>query len=286
MTQGIIYGLTGPSHAELFAVSLWSLRQHYGGPVTLFVTPCCQELGETICADARLECSLAKTMRLDDNPRPHWITKAMLYLQSPYDHTIYLDGDTIILADPSPMFDDRITMAVTRCRGEKLRLKSDHQYPISLRKQVQKMRGYGPIMSGMVERAEDANVYAQNNGVLAFPRNHPALWEIHHLSVGFRRERLHDELATQLVLPRHQDTIRYVGGEWNALAKYEDRWDRAKIVHLANGSHLKDWRGWGGHRGVDLWLHWLRSAWEADAGGLQRWCGDGDPAVKSQMTWA
>jgi hypothetical protein len=259
-------------------VSIYTLRQHYAGPVCLFYTEDCRHFAKAIAADKRLgPIQIARTVLLSEgNPRPHWTAKAYHYLSSPYMQTIYLDGDTLVLADIDELFECQLLFAVTTCNGEKLRLKSDSPYPISLRKQIQKLKNYGPVCAHMVRDAERRNGYAANNGVLAFRKHHPALWEIHHLAVGFRKERLHDEIATQLVLPRHENDITYVGGEWNALTKYEDNWDNAKIVHLHHDSHWKNHGQWGGTRGRNKWIPEFLKARSDNAGGLKEWAGSGD----------
>src|SRR5262245_60028928 len=53
--RGVIYLLTGPAHAVRLVVSLWSLRRHYQGPVTLFTTqPQSHVIGQRCQADDRL----------------------------------------------------------------------------------------------------------------------------------------------------------------------------------------------------------------------------------------
>jgi hypothetical protein len=170
------------------------------------------------------------------------------------------------------MFDGELVFAVTKCEGIELRYMSEHRYPVSLRKQVNHFRRYGPIMQNMAKQAEKRNGFAANNGVVGFRKHHPVLWQIHHLAVGFRRERMHDEIATQMVLPQYQDDIRYVPGEWNALAKYEDDWP-GKIAHLHNTSH--EYRK--SKRGHELFKEHFQDAYANNAGNLQDWAGKGDP---------
>jgi len=261
MRTGIVYQLSGLWTAELCVVSLWSLRQHYHGPVTLFLTEDCASIGAAIQSDNRLNVDLLPAQLPETGRRPHWVAKTFTYLLSPYDYTIYLDSDTVVLADPSPLFGHLVLTKVNE-----LRILDDHQYPKSVRAQFRKFRRHGPIMSRMIDQCYKANRYIVNNGVFGFAREHPLLWELHHLCIGLGDDQMHDEIAMQLCLPRYQD-VRWIDGTWNALVAYEKKWADRKIAHY----HHKYYATLA--RGRETWLPHLRGAMEANVAGIRDWAG-------------
>jgi len=271
MITGIVYQLSGLWTAELCVVSLWSLRQHYHGPVSLFIADDCRVIGQAVESDKRLDVELLPTQLPEGGRRPHWVAKTFTYLLSPYDYTVYIDSDTIVLADPSPLFGH---LVLPKCAD--LRILDDHQYPKSVRAQFRKFRKHGPVMSDMIDRCYKANLYIVNNGVMGFAKDHPLLYELHHLCIGLKDEQMHDEIAIQLCLPRYDD-VRWVGGEWNALVAYEKKWADRKIAHY----HHKYYATLA--RGRETWLPHLRAAMEANVAGIRDWAGTHNHHVASVL---
>lgn len=265
----MIYSLSGPACASQLVCSLWSLRQHYDGPVTVFATPDARPLAEVIRQDQRLRIDVQATQRFDDCPRPHWVTKAFTYLQSPYKYTIYLDADTLVSSDIHPMFG---RFVVAKCND--LRILDKHQYPNSVRRQMFQFRKFGPVFGRMLDDTYKANLHIANNGVLAFQRDHPVLREMHHLAMGFRQLRLHDELALNMLLCYYPDVQR-VDGRWNALVRYQDGWPDVVVAHFHHKTSFQN------DRGRAMFGRHLREAIEADAGGIAVWGGKENDRIRA-----
>lgn len=271
MTSGVIYQLSGTQSSELCVVSLWSLRQHYSGPVTVFITDDCKRIARLIRGDKRLRVDLAP-MSLHGGMRPHWVAKTFTYLQSPYDYSIYLDSDTVVLSDPKFLFGH---LTVAKCN--EMRVLDDHRYARSVRRQMSKFKNvHGPIMDQMVDHVYKANRFVVNCGMVAFAREHPILWELHHLCIGLKDEKMHDEAAIQLCLPHHND-VRYVDGAWNSLVAYDDHWEDRKIAHY----HHKHFANID--RGRETWMHHLHAAMQANAAGIREWAGQYNRVVHSLL---
>jgi hypothetical protein len=267
MKTGILYQLSGLWTAELCVISLYSLRKHYAGPITLFVTDDCLEVADAVRQDKRLRVDLQRTELPRGGRRPHWVAKTFTYIQTPYDYSLYIDSDTIVLADPSCLFGH---LVLPKCAD--LRILDDHQYPKSVRAQFRKFREHGPVMSGMIDRCYKANRYVVNNGVFGFAKDHPLLYELHHLCIGLRDEQMHDEIAMQLCLPRYDD-VRWVEGQWNALVAYEKQWDDRKIAHYHHKYYAKL------KRGRETWTPHLLEAMDQNIAGLRDWAGKHNPHV-------
>ena len=272
MTYGVIYQLSGLWTAELCVVSIASLRENFKGRVVLFFTSDCAQIAKAIQADSRLDVELLPTELPKTGRRPHWVAKTFSYLQTPFDYSIYVDSDTIVSADPSPLFGH---LVLSKCN--ELRILDEHQYPKSVRAQFRKFRRHGPILNAMIDGCYKANRFIVNNGVIGFAREHPILWELHHLCVGLRDEQMHDEIAIQLVLPRYQE-VRLVDGRWNALVAYENQWNERKIAHYHHKYYAKL------RRGRETWIPHCKKAIEQNFAGLADWAGKHNPHVATILS--
>jgi hypothetical protein len=95
--QGVVYLLTGLSHAVRLVVSLWSLRQFYDGPVTIYSTrPESAEIAEYCAADSRLNVSHRTWRDARFSRNSAFLTKLELLDVSPYESTAYFDADTLV----------------------------------------------------------------------------------------------------------------------------------------------------------------------------------------------
>lgn len=265
MTTGIVYQLTGMWTAELAVVSIWSLRQHYDGPITLFATDDCIDAARAIAADSRLRVDMQRTVLPKVGKRPHWVAKTFTYLLSPYDYTIYLDSDTVILDDPTPLFGN---LVLAQCNA--WRIRDDFRYPRSVRIQAKRFRGYSPVLEQMIGRMLDHNGYVVNNGMVSFARNHPLMRELHHLCIGLGHDRLHDEIAMQICLPAYDD-VRWVDGRWNALVAYEQQWEERKIAHYHHKYYAYSDRS--PDHGPETYRPHLLAALSANAAAMREWIG-------------
>lgn len=109
--RGIIYSLSGPAYAELLTVSLWSLRQHFQGPVAIFCGPGCREAMQPLYDDPRLH-----PLELIDHDLPnvrrhaHYCVKPGIALASPFDETVFLDADTLVCGEVDELFEAPLTV--------------------------------------------------------------------------------------------------------------------------------------------------------------------------------
>lgn len=107
-THGVAYLLTGQAHAVRTLVSIVALRRNYSGPITLFTTrEESHAIGELIARDRTLAVShqVAHELVKVQRKNRQFVTKVSLMRKSPYDVTLYLDGDTLPIGDILPMIE-------------------------------------------------------------------------------------------------------------------------------------------------------------------------------------
>jgi len=225
---GVIYYNIGRKCRARLLVSLSSLRQHYSGPVTVLLEgpqdrwfrDAIRRLG---AADRDINASGERAL----------VRKAQLWKYSPYDASLFLDADTIVLADPSALFGEieRHGFVVYHFAG----------WQTTGNKIGKRIRAWGAVLPP--DRIDAALAFgpAVNTGVFGFRRDAEILpaWEIltrrgwaHNCT-----RRLVDELACQCLLPRYPHKI--VGPEWGASVRFGDL-GTAKILHFHGSKHCLD----------------------------------------------
>src|SRR6185369_5880663 len=98
--------LTGAAHADRLIVSVWSLRKHYDGPITIYTTqPESHEIGRLCAADERLDIEHRTVAQEPARKNSTFLTKLKILPHVPYETTLYLDADTLVVGSPSALFD-------------------------------------------------------------------------------------------------------------------------------------------------------------------------------------
>ena len=273
MTSGVIYQLSDTRMAEILVTSLWSLRQHYHGPVTVMVTRDCEQLMRRIAADSRLAIS---TQRLRPFPKhgrhDHRQTKTLSWLASPYDRNVFLDADTAVQAPIDDLF--KVAFGVVALGVG--RLGDGHPHAVRLWREMCNYQRLGPGCRRLVADAQRFNPQIVNTGVLSYPRNHPAIWEMHHLIVMARlsNRRVSDESVMHLVVP-HTTDLWCLAPRYNAtIDQFPKTWKDQVIVHFS----AQAW--WRQRAGRECFRQHLANAMEENAGGIKRWIGRGDDRVR------
>ncbi len=276
LTKGLVYQLSSPPAAEVLTVSLWTLRQHYHGPVTIFTAEGAKEAAERIAADKRLDVTLQPLeMPQFSCYRADWTVKVFAYLQAPYDRNIWLDADTVVVQP----IDDLHARGFHVAQLSNFRFADEQGYAPHVREYLASWDWCGPIIRGMIERAKRENVPLVNAGTLGFAREDSALYELHHLAIMMCRARQADEVALQILLPRIQ-SLNVLDESWNWSPRYSAHPERARIIHF----HGRQW--YRTENGRDLFVPHLQAALRANAGGLADWAGQYNENIRPLLAGA
>lgn len=266
MTDGIVYLFTGPRFAERMIVSQYSLRKHWDGPVTVF---CTEDDSERIMRDA------AETLRLDVERkesfqiRRHssYITKTLIPTWTPYDRTLFLDGDTTVHGDFRPLFEP--PLAITQfCDWQSQGRKVSGR--------ISRWRGITPAIDAMVDEQLSKSYPAINTGVFAWHHGYEMLATWHALTVAGGANTMTDELAMQLLFlscPEHKvfsDTYN-----WSPL--YSTSKAPPVIVHYHGSKHVRK------EAGKKIWWPIFEECRQQNIGGIAAWAGKWDKYVRREL---
>ena len=271
--RGVVYFLHGQKHAIPLVVSLYSLRKHYQGDVALITTELTTLPAFGISIDPMLR--VTRTMQIPlmtaeggnyakgqgDFNRP-MITKAALHRHTPYDLTLHLDADTLILADPAVLFaltdmSSRPTVLPTRAQMNPERVINMEQF-CQTAKVEWKHRNSLPV----------------NTGVMVYWRHAPLMEAALQLAIrGATAHRIADELAMQALYPDYPHVLVTDRCNWSPL--YGE--DPDPVIMHSPGCRMT----LGKMR--QPWLAHFKEVWENDVASVRQWGGEEAKLWLSQL---
>lgn len=223
--EGVLYFNVGLRCLARLCVSVHSLRKVYGGPVTLMTQGELPQWAREVMAALGVQ-----VLDIPQEDASSRTMKASLWRHSPYEVTLFLDSDTLVLQDPSPLFADirKHGFVVTQfsnwvTSGSRMRKRILAWRPLLSADGLDKALHFGP---------------AVNTGVVGWRRNASILkpWEAHSRR-GWQANctrRLIDELACQVLL--HQHPHHVVPDRWNHSVRFGVDSDPA-IIHYHGNKH-------------------------------------------------
>ena len=227
--RGVIYYNKGAKCRVRLLASLYSLRCHYGGPVSVLHEgrPARWFRREVERMGAKI-----KTIAVDTDISA-LTRKASLWRDTPYSTTLFLDADTIVRASIEPLF------AAIEERGFMTYNFAD--WVTTGPKISKRIRAWEPVIGA--EGVAKAMAYgkAVNTGIHGYVRDSPMLvpWE-NATRDGFAQNCTRimvDELACQVLLPEHPHTL--VGPEWGRSPAHAYQSKGTKILHFHGDKHVQ-----------------------------------------------
>lgn len=245
--RGVVYLLTGAAHADRLIVSLWSLRKHYHGPVTVYTTqPESHEIGRLCAADPRLDIEHRTARQFPLRKNSTFLTKLEILPHVPYDTALYLDADTLVVGDPTAMFelDAERPFGVTQfsnwiTSGRIMRRRVEAWRKLRLR------RRHRAFVDALVSEAVQGHP-AINTGVVSFRKGAEILKPWFDVSLIGWRSFICEEIAMQLLTPRYAH--RLFDCRFNCSPIHATNTSDVRIWHFHGDKHLRR------EQGRKLWL--------------------------------
>lgn len=258
--NGIIYFNYSQPHLARLAVSLWSLRKIYDGPVSILSAGGDSGIVEQLAADPHIDAHVVPI----DIPlrRRHtaYCAKPSLWRWTPYERSLYLDADTIVVGDPREASQVQGPLVVTRFASW---VTTGKIYSSRIRQWLKVTHSQVDIPA-LARSVLDLPFPAINTGVLLFDRNNPELATWETVAQAGHACSFTDELALQILLPTM------------ACGWLDDRWNASPIYHHCRPEQVRIWHFHGCKNlrkdaGKTLWLPVFKEAYRANVGGIQSW---------------
>lgn len=274
MKSGIIYLLTGPTHAARLVVSLWSLRKYYDGPVTVFTTrPESHEIGSYCEQDSRLHVRHVRALEAKVRRNSAFLTKLDLLVSPPYETTVYLDADTLVAGklDELTNVETDVQFHATRfanwVSSGKIMAKR-----ISRWRTIRQKRFDPQWLADLVDDALKERP-AVNGGVFAIRHGAEILTPWRDLAYAGWKTFICDEVALQLLLHRYPH--RLLDCRYNCSPRHAGNLPDTRIWHFHGEKHL------AAGLARSIWLPEYEECMRLDVGRISKWTPAGDPALKS-----
>lgn len=209
------------------AVSIYSLRKHYQGPVAI--------AHEGSLPDWFRSIVLGFDVALIPIPESRdqiLIAKSKIWRVTPFDHTMFIDADTLVRG---PV--DEFLKLIEKHGCVVTKFNDWHTHRGRMRKRIEQWRQVAP---DWIEAALKYG-WAINTGVQGWTKGNPILPDYETTTArgnvkGIGKKML-DEIAMQILLPRFKHHL--AGQEWNCGCIHSDG-AKANIVHYHGHKHCRD----------------------------------------------
>ena len=272
MNRGVLYYVTGDRHWCVLTVSLMSLRKFYNGPVALIIgDDGGEKIYDYISQDARLAPIIPVDIRDEQESygrNTGYMTKPKMIRVSPFDSTVFLDADTVVVRDIEPLFIEP--------EGQ-VRLTSFGTWTTQQRKVVGRLKKWRDVDPYMVDKLIGTPYPALNTGVIAFGSGSRSMefgmeWEV---TTEMNPSFIADEIAAQLIFLRHK--VQVLDDRWNCSPIYGANKDEVYIWHMHGKKHLRE-------QARPIWLPYFQRACELDMAGINEWMPAGDKVLSNYLT--
>jgi len=262
--RGVVYLFTGIKFAERMVVSLTTLRDHWDGPVTVCCTEddCAEILGKL----GSLNLNVMRTQRVQGK-RSSYLTKPLIPTWTPYQQTVFIDGDTLVEGRFDELFEAALTITQFGDWISTGRRMSGR---------ISGWRGLSPRIDELVRQQLSREYPAINTGVFGFHKGYIRLAEWHEITQAGMGKMMTDELAMQLL---HGDLpeCRVVDDRFNCSPLYGARETDVRIRHCHGNKHIKK------PQGLAVWWPAFERCYRENVGGLRKWAGQFDKEVRGQL---
>jgi hypothetical protein len=264
--NGVIYFNDGNTHLVRMLVSIYSLRKFWSGPIAVLDSTSRHNRSTAKTVDAICSALDCEKIRIVSAGKPY-VTKAMLWRSTPFSKTLFLDSDTIVADNLSPIFGFG-SLVVTRFSN----WSTETPLIVKRLRQWSAVECNGMEVKQLLHRSLGDPHVAINTGVVAWYHGHPILPEWERLTAAGDAAGciLADELAMQLLVRKHHHVI--AADRWNLSCRYGVETHCPKVIHLHGGKHIGRWAH-------PLWKKEYDECVRRNIARVKRWQPAGDTAL-------
>lgn len=264
--RGVLYYNRGTSCAVRLLVSMRSLRQHYSGPLVILSEgdeshPLCRKIADAY--DARV---IEWESGVEPGDNMPFLAKTRLHLGTPFEVTVALDSDTLVLGPVDELFEhaERDGFCVAQFAN----------WQTSGRIIQKRLRQWSGLLPDHVEASVNHGA-AINTGVMAFRKDADLFAQWYETALAGREHFIPDEVSCQLLLPQYPHGI--LDSKWNCSCKYDDP-DKpdTRIIHYHGKKHCRPGLPYHG----DRWMAVFEEVMKLNLGGVTDWSPAGDRMLK------
>ena len=225
--KGVIYYNRGESCIIRLLVSIKSLRNHYDGPITVFLENSDLSKFSSFISKYNFSIINVDSEKLDSS----YVRKIAISRLSPYEKTVFIDADTLVVGRIDEVFDS--------IEGHDLVVTQFCDWSSSGGAIGRRIKGFSQYISE--ETLKNALSYgpAVNTGVYGFHKDCPMFDEWLQLAKMGQSSKLYipDEIACQILL--HKYKVKILGCKYNVSAKFGINDEDKRVVHFHGRKHCR-----------------------------------------------
>lgn len=239
MTHGVLYLNLGDKHSVHLIVSLTSLRRFYAGPVAIVTNPAGIEVAQWCANDpelGRIEVIVDPTLEAGGKGKSY-LCKTLLPAITPFDNTLFLDADTLIVGDFREAFPQSANEIV---------LTHWSDWVSTGRMMRGRIEPWANVEPDRVERMLAKPWPAINTGVVGWGSVTDKFAADWHETTARRQGFICDEIAAQLIFPDHN--VRLLDWRYNASLMFDTGRADAADCRIWHGHGGKAWKSESGRK--------------------------------------
>lgn len=264
MENGIIYWNSGTKLLVRLTTSLISLREHYQGNITVLLNTDVPEQYIQILKKNNID---YKIVNYDVGHKKALIAKTQLHKWTPYENTILIDGDTLILKNFDEIFEKikEHTFVVTRFAdwgsskcdnsgGKRIGSRIWNWKDIITKEKLDIAINYGSAI---------------NIGVFGFKKEATIFNEWENLALRGINTYIPDELSCQILVPNHEHYL--VDQYYNSSCRFSKITKNTRVIHYHGRKHasLEKTKAEGGPPTAQLWIDSFKKAYHNNTYDMQ-----------------
>jgi hypothetical protein len=265
--NGILYLNAGHKMLPRLLVSIHSLRKAYHGEATILIMG---DYGEEYCKKIADKYSLS-VIRINSDlkiRRDYWFEKSRLHLYTPYNNSIFLDSDTIVVQNFDELFDQINQHDFIACQFSHWRS--------SGRTISKRLRQWLSTDKELVEHTIKENIPSVNVGVYGFKKDAELMKHWFDITIKHPNAALPEESTCHLLLTQYKSNI--VSGKYNCSCKHDDpTTSDTKIIHYHGRKHCSLDHDLNLKYNGNIWVDNWKEVFKNNTCDIQNWyniCGD------------
>lgn len=267
MSSAVQYLLSGPAHLPYLIVSLYTLRQHYQGPIRVAAYEQSYDIVRQIAADKRLGIEPEAWIPTYTGKNSQFLNKILLCQRRNYELRVYLDADVSVHGSIEPLFQlaDNHSMVATQFNqwtstGGTIarRIGALLKFPKIPRDAVQEL-----LNNGHKYPSPNGGIFAVHSDSPVLPKWFEYSWEAKSVFIC-------DEAVLHILqlLFTESDYYIHLGGRFNCSWKWQHEVEQPVIRHFHGNSAVRRNKY---PEAVEFWYSLYRECLEENIGFVQDW---------------
>lgn len=271
--KSVVYLVSGPAHLPYLVVSLYTLRQYWGGSIIVYSWPESIDIVSRIAEDARLLINCYERepkLRRKDGVKGNsqFLDKIDLMRSLDCEAALYLDADTMVNNPVDPLFD--------MIEGHEFVATQFNQWCVDskmIRGRVSKLLGVEGINQDSVNWVLENEPPSVNGGVFVCRPETEILDKWYDWTILIKKQFIADECILHGLIGEYRDSGKFaiaMGGQYNCAPKFSGFIDDKDVIlwHFHGDSNVRPNKT---QKGFDLWWPKYRHCLEQNIGGMQEW---------------